>query len=557
MAVFRQQRVTGIPFGIYEVPGKLYIEGQAHDPTTLAPIFNDSISIIGNFNRGALPLLPQKAKSYIVGNTTYSSTITNTATLDCNQGILRHNKLSSTKPDTLFIPPTRHNSSWGGTAINSKTNNVIASWNNITGSYEGSSYIFNETGANLFCMTHNSVDQNYSGQANVSVTRIYKADTTTLASSSIIASASNGTFGTHQYQTLVHESENDYYFLWEGSTGSNSSAITYASADTTRLFTISKTGVYTNKSLAARTSAQFYPTYRPTKAVTVSGNQRALWAPLVNNANLANGDSFAFTVIEFDVSVGVSGATSTVVNPTGVGVGTQPGMSLNSLNMQYQAWTFEVNGFNYICVGASNNTGTTITNNLEANYIHVYKSPIGSPRTISYVSSIQMSASTKAHGIMPIDADWKNLVVPYAGQGLDFFTWSQGTESYVKTSSVTMDPAFLMVDQTGRLWVAEGNSGSSLHVFSPTISATVRVGFQDPALRYTGTEISSNLLISTFNFEGARIANNVTLQIDSVSATFADGTLTKTVTTSPTGDLLVPIKIKGAGYIRVLANLAI
>jgi hypothetical protein len=94
-------------------------------------------------------------------------------------------------------------------------------------------------------------------------------------------------------------------------------------------------------------------------------------------------------------------------------------------------------------------------------------------------------------------------------------------------------------------------------VFSQTISNSIKVGFANSNLRYTGSVINSNLIVSAYNFKGERVANNVTLQIDSASATFADGTTSTTITTSATGDTLVPVKITGAGYVRVVSNLAI
>jgi len=76
-------------------------------------------------------------------------------------------------------------------------------------------------------------------------------------------------------------------------------------------------------------------------------------------------------------------------------------------------------------------------------------------------------------------------------------------------------------------------------------------------LTYSGSTINTNLVVNAYNAAGTRIVNNVTIQIDSTVCTFDDDTLTKTVTTSSSADTNVPIKVKGAGYIRILANLAI
>jgi hypothetical protein len=225
----------------------------------------------------------------------------------------------------------------------------------------------------------------------------------------------------------------------------------------------------------------------------------------------------------------------------------------NNINMLYRAWAFVENDFIYIHVGCFQPTHVAAA--IETNYIHTYKAPMSDPKAIEYVTSTQIHSSQRANGAFPIDDDGKSLVIPYVGLGLDFFVWNTGSQSFIRSNSALMDTAYMMVDQTGRLWAVD--TSNNLHVFSQTISNSIKVGFASSNLRYTGSVINSNLIVSAYNFKGERVANNVTLQIDSASATFADGTTTTTVTTSATGDTLVPVKITGAGYVRVVSNLAI
>lgn len=548
MAIFRPQRATtGIPYGILETPGKLYIEGQAHDATTLAPIFNDT-TVMGNsipsVGRGASPLFPMRAKQYHVANhpANMGATIVNDTTyFDNNQGIASNVKVMSSKADTLAISQTV----WGSnivpaTLVNSKTGNQISTYPLIvTSQADGHSVIFYESSTSLFSFTQHTTQQGINGSGSGYPNfRVFSTNTNTGAHTNIMIGNTANSYTS--YGSIVHESPSDFFMLV---TAGNNTAV----SATTTMHTVSKTGVLTNFNMPARTNN--IASYRPTKAVAVSDTKRIVYLPEVTSNS--TGDLFKFSTYEINTAAATTAPVHVQVTPTNAT--TMAGTVLNNSNMLYRAWAFVENDFIYINVGCFQPTVTAVA--IETNYIHTYRAPLSDPKNISYVTSTQMHPSQRANGAFPIDDDGKSLVIPYVGLGLDFFVWNSGSQSYIRSNSALMDTSYMMVDQTGRLWAVD--TSNNLHVFSQTISNSIKVGFSDANLRYTGSVINSNLVVSAYNFKGERVANNVTLQIDSASATFADNTTTTTITTSATGDTLVPVKITGAGYVRVVSNLAI
>jgi len=98
----------------------------------------------------------------------------------------------------------------------------------------------------------------------------------------------------------------------------------------------------------------------------------------------------------------------------------------------------------------------------------------------------------------------------------------------------------------------------SLHLISESLSNVVSVRFEDNTQNYTGVDINSNVYVSVFDENGARIAANVQLVLEGVNTVFVlqDGSTvyTTNVTTLQASDLAVAIKIKGPGYANVYAN---
>lgn len=145
-------------------------------------------------------------------------------------------------------------------------------------------------------------------------------------------------------------------------------------------------------------------------------------------------------------------------------------------------------------------------------------------------------------------------------------------------SSLTAAGAFYGVteDSQGNIWGLElptsildsvegkpssGNATSdatfscTLHLLSVDIPNTVSVAFEDPTLEYTGSNITTNLVINAYSSAGSRIASNVTLTLTGPNVVFTtNGLKAISLSTSAAGDTLVGITISGAGYINASAS---
>lgn len=209
---------------------------------------------------------------------------------------------------------------------------------------------------------------------------------------------------------------------------------------------------------------------------------------------------------------------------------------------------FMATSYQNIFVGTtSGNTGTATTLTIE------YSPDTEESKVVSHFHHRPNSGCT---GLLPLNAERDQYFVSYGVDGGDFVQLNPLTHSFILKSSLEFPVVGCFVDQVGRLWAQDDLTGS-IHMFGPTTSATLRVSFQDKNLKFEGSQINSTIAVSAFNHMGERVSNNVRLTLDGNSAVFADGSNSTTITTDAGSDLMVPIKIIGNGFVRVAASLAV
>lgn len=560
MAIFKVQRDVTLRPGIIETPGKIYIEGQAHDSSTLAPLFNQGWPgtdvNYGRIDR-AMPLYSMSSRFWSI-NTAFTVNIQasfgafDLSLIDCGQGRLFHGYRMVNSSNTFILGPDyslSYESTSGARFFN--LDNLTFSGNTtaagLNGTWDrGIGGIFFERDANNVYMLWHSA-HNYTGRWDASTWRLMNLNPSnrTITANNISEVTNSGPSNL----VLIHESPTHFYFYNAKNDGNVNVAKTHS------IGTLEKSNfTFAWRATNNRPAVTGGPAYFPSHAINTSGNNYAMFM-----GEYAGGTAskISFAVVQFDQTTPATSPTWTNVTPTGATA--SPGTLTQTGALTLRTWAFQSGSNTYICVGAidqaSNNTGSTAVTDY---FIHVYKCATSAPTTIQYVSSVSLSGSLRPKAIIPVDSTFSNVIVPFTGS-VSFFYWDAGNERYVLGSSLSLDPRYISVDQTGRIWITEANStfNANLHVVSPTISSTVTVQFQNPNITYAGTVVDSNLLVSAFNFSGSRIASTVTLQLDTNSATFADGTTSRTVTTLTSGNLSVPIKITAAGYVRVLANISI
>ena len=267
------------------------------------------------------------------------------------------------------------------------------------------------------------------------------------------------------------------------------------------------------------------------------------------------GALFSFQVCQYDTNT----LTGSISNITPTNDSLQPGQSnlqVATANTTGRTWAFTVGSTIYVCVGVcSFSSGENTALAQTQFYIHTYKTTTAAPTSLEYVSSTYLAESgSRPIALIPQDSDFTKIVAPY-NSFINFLQWNPANEAYEIVSTSPITARSIGIDSTGRIWILD--TSGSLSLFSPTIANTVNVAFENSAITFAGTIINTNLIVSAFNADGDRVATNVLLQIDSNSATFSDDTVSKTIATNASTDVSVPIKITGAGYIKVFASVSI
>ena len=184
---------------------------------------------------------------------------------------------------------------------------------------------------------------------------------------------------------------------------------------------------------------------------------------------------------------------------------------------------------------------------------------------------------------LPIDETWFTKIMCLHNNSLCFYTFSSAgwNLSYKEVGSFRQ----VTRDQLNRVWAysvsnddvldtnissyvttgggynatdAQAEFNVSLHLISESLNNVINVRFEENTQNYTGTNINSNVYVSVFDENGARIAANVQLVLEGANTLFVlqnnATSYTKNVTTLQNSDLAVPIKIIGPGYANVYAN---
>ena len=114
-------------------------------------------------------------------------------------------------------------------------------------------------------------------------------------------------------------------------------------------------------------------------------------------------------------------------------------------------------------------------------------------------------------------------------------------------------------DSTDRIWGLSFNSTGyvDLHLITASIPIRITISTANSTYDYQGTNINSTANISAYNINGARISINVNLSIVGSTLTFSNSATSLTVNTSANAETSVPIVITGAGQSDIQASVQI
>lgn len=573
MAVFRELHVKTIPSAILEFPNELFIEGQSHNVSTLTPLMNRTLSNNTNSSYNAVVTMSNKMWFFqqTLNEIRGSLQLRDFSTLDGGKSKMNFTYPMVYQSDRVAVSPmgNQGTDAWQqptGFPYRSPSGNSVIFYDTTTLNPTGSIYPGIDLDSNPAASVFYGETLNYLYLMYVPNTggisnswpsyRSIRLDPDALSAQTMVDYGVYGGPPAWQNLTLVDESSDYFYFM-----GVYPNANISGSANTAYVLSYQNkaTGAWASYPTANAPESANGPICWASSAINTGATTRAVFVPEFASTS---GSQWNFAVTTYDTADITINPTTTTVSPTGAAGmpgSVYPGAFPNNGGWRFsvfRCWTFTSGATTYICVGSMfNGWGYTDYLPPPSNfYIHVYKCPTNNPSNIQYVSSTYIGGPGRSGTILPMDDNFSNVAIPYQNS-VQFAYWNAGTETYVLGEELSKSPLTMGVDQTGRLWVTARDG--SLNVFSPTVSGTVTVTFQDPSVVYNGSVINTNILVNSYNFAGNRIVSPVTLQIDSNSCTFADGSLTKTVNTLTSGDLLVPIKINASGYIRIVANISI
>lgn len=237
---------------------------------------------------------------------------------------------------------------------------------------------------------------------------------------------------------------------------------------------------------------------------------------------------------------------------------TFPGVPGSLIYRNVRAWTFSNSGTNYLCIGVYEPGATTT---VPTTAINLYLWRLDSKTASTFLQKVTLGDSGRVRSLMQLDSTGKNLAVVYDNQ-IAFWSWNSST-NWTFLSSQPLQTQDVGVDNEGRVWatgtgsyapgVPTGFNYQGLYVFEPAGAAVnITVEFEQSAYTYTGASISSNVVVNAYDVSGARVAISVTLTRDSTNFDFS-GNPSTTVTTSTSGNTLVPISVFSTGLLSVLA----
>lgn len=184
---------------------------------------------------------------------------------------------------------------------------------------------------------------------------------------------------------------------------------------------------------------------------------------------------------------------------------------------------------------------TFLTYSIDPNY----------PRKLTYVGNIQVPSSPK--NIVWLSND-KTILGVIAHSAFYVYTFTS-TAGWTQTGLFPYQFNAVGRDGLGRVWAQDTGIGyGRIHLITLNVPVNIVVTSDASSYYYSGGSTTANLTVNAYSYTGDRIATAVKLVIDGGSMTFAGSNLTLSVTTSASGDTIVPVTITGGGVANIIAS---
>jgi hypothetical protein len=189
-----------------------------------------------------------------------------------------------------------------------------------------------------------------------------------------------------------------------------------------------------------------------------------------------------------------------------------------------------------------------------------------SAETATYIGSIDMHTYAPRY-FCPLDVDWRDIYVGSSIGNDVIISLNNSTGLYQFTTSLPYNAARLFKDRDGR-WctqvvdldvpVVSNIYGSYIDVIAADVASTVSITAPDTTFTYSGNVINSSIIVNVFDYQGNRVAKNITLNIigetSTPGVTFDNGSYVTTLTTSSSANTVANVRIVSAASAKIVGT---
>lgn len=233
------------------------------------------------------------------------------------------------------------------------------------------------------------------------------------------------------------------------------------------------------------------------------------------------------------------------------------GSSVGTAHGMQRVWyteTFVSSSTRYLMLMQLHGAGGVFDANPTMRTFPVYTIDTSTYKTLTYSSQLQVPATPK--NIVWLSDD-KTILGIFCHANFYVYTYTAGT-GWTQTGNFPYQFNAVGRDNTGRIWAQDTGPGwGRIHLLTLNVPISIVVTSDASSYNYSGSTVTANITVNAYNYSGSRIATSVKLVIDGGSMTFAGSNLTKTVTTSASGDTVVPVTITGGGVANIIASAAL
>lgn len=247
--------------------------------------------------------------------------------------------------------------------------------------------------------------------------------------------------------------------------------------------------------------------------------------------------------------------TSTFFNDLAAGIG---GFSNSSAAVFCETFTFTQGETTtrYLTLGAINGRFAVHDDSPTKRTFITFRIDDADPKKLIYHS--QFTAASTPRNIVWLN-DSKTLLGIFLFNSFKIYNFVPA-EGWVEAQTVNEQFWAVGRDRIDRIWglASAGNSSyGDLHLITPALPVTIRIIPESPTYNYQGATINTFIQVEAINVQGNRIEADITLVIDGPTFAFSDGSKSQVVRTSATGAITVPIRITDSGFSQIIASVTI